>query len=224
MKKPLKQIAYDYVFERISSGEYLPGMRLSEVALAKEIGISPTPLREAYRQLASEGLLDHRPNSGIFIKKIEKQEIVDLYELREAIETFCAVKATQLMNKQQTDELEKYLNIQKSIVEELFKNNIKVLSESYEVKYLQADLAFHRLIIQSSQNETFQKIMQGCQVLSKLISVTRRCHDAQQINTTLEHHSNILKYIKQHNPQQSGFWMKKHLQFSRETILEKVSN
>ena len=94
-------------------------MRLSEVALAKEIGISPTPLREAYRQLASEGVLDHRPNSGIFVRKIEKKEIYELYELREAVETFCAVKATQLMNKAQTDKLEEFFNRQKAVAQNL---------------------------------------------------------------------------------------------------------
>ena len=90
MKIPLKQKAYEYVLNKIMSGKLQPGTRLSEVAMAKEIGISPTPLREAYRQLASEGFVNYVPNSGIFVRDISATETRELYETREAIESFCA--------------------------------------------------------------------------------------------------------------------------------------
>ncbi|MEA2013222.1 MAG: GntR family transcriptional regulator [Verrucomicrobiota bacterium] len=224
MKKTLKEVAYDYVSEKISSREYLPGMRLSEVAVAKEIGVSPTPLREAYSQLVSEGILEHVPNSGICVKNIEKKEIFDLYELREAVETFCAAKATQLMNKAQTDRIEEFLNMQKKMAQQLLDSGEEFLTKEMQIEYLKADLAFHRLIIESSENETFKKIMQQYQALSKLLKVNIHRHTFKQIETTLDHHSKIIKYIKKHDPEKSAFWMKKHIQFSRKTILEEISD
>jgi DNA-binding GntR family transcriptional regulator len=65
---------------------FKPGERLNEVALAKQLGVSRTPLREALNRLNSEGLLRYLPGKGFFCRDLDVQEIFALYELRKAIE------------------------------------------------------------------------------------------------------------------------------------------
>ncbi|MEY9872984.1 DNA-binding GntR family transcriptional regulator [Streptacidiphilus sp. MAP12-33] len=73
--------------ERILTGELPSGSRINEVEVARELGISRGPLREAIRQLVSEGLLVHVPNKGAVVFEAGPQEVEALFELRTALET-----------------------------------------------------------------------------------------------------------------------------------------
>src|SRR5262249_11400151 len=81
-----RERAYLYIQRKIGSGELPGGGAVSELALAKEIGISRTPIRESIGQLIAEGLLEQSPNRGVVVVQMRRSDIVDLYELREALE------------------------------------------------------------------------------------------------------------------------------------------
>jgi DNA-binding GntR family transcriptional regulator len=223
MRQPLKQVAYDFVMERITSGQYAAGMRLPEVALAREIGVSPTPLREAYRQLASEGLLEHRPHAGVFVRTLDQEEIRELYELREAIECFCAAKATQWMNKVQTDRLEGFVMEMASILDRSRRRNQRSMGGDKVMEFLAADQGFHALIIASSANAAFDRIVSDYQALAKLMTANRFRHTIEQIDTTVEHHRAILNAIRKHDPEDAARCMKRHIRFSRDAVLEQLA-
>jgi DNA-binding GntR family transcriptional regulator len=78
------------VTERIRSlilqGRFPPGARLRQVDLAEELGISTTPVREALQQLTAEGLLDAHPHRGVAVHRRTRDELLDLYEMRIALE------------------------------------------------------------------------------------------------------------------------------------------
>lgn len=224
MKEPLKEKAYNYVLQQIVGGSLQPGARLSEVAMAKEIGVSPTPLREAYRQLASEGFVKHVPNSGIFVRKITEPEIIELYETREALETFCAGKAASKMNALDTGKLRKCLEIQHSIAKKLQNSEVEQLSPEDEIEYLKADAEFHILIIKSAGNEIIAKTMRECHVIGRLLSFKSHKHTLSQVATTFRHHSKILKAINAHDSKKASLWMDKHIKFSCETALSNRRN
>ena len=73
--------------ERLLTGQLAPGTRINEVAIARELGISRGPLREAIGQLVSEGILVHRPNRGAVVFEATPDEVEALFELRTALET-----------------------------------------------------------------------------------------------------------------------------------------
>lgn len=77
---------YAEVKARAAGFDLRPGARLNESALAAELGVSRTPLREALNRLVAERLIDFRPGAGFFCRAFEPQEMIDLYELRQAIE------------------------------------------------------------------------------------------------------------------------------------------
>src|SRR6266446_5488267 len=82
----LWQRVYDHLREEILSGRLQPGAELAEVALSEQLGVSRGPLREAIGRLASEGLVTVRPRRGAVVRSLSKQEFVELYQVREALE------------------------------------------------------------------------------------------------------------------------------------------
>jgi DNA-binding transcriptional regulator YhcF (GntR family) len=89
--------AYRYIRERVISGAYAPGSRLTEEQLARELGVSRTPVREAVRQLAADGALVLKPNYGIFVGAWSRDEIAQLFDLRVMLESeITALAATNI--------------------------------------------------------------------------------------------------------------------------------
>ncbi|WP_454691803.1 GntR family transcriptional regulator [Achromobacter aloeverae] len=82
--------AYDQVKVMAVSYRFKPGERINEPALARHLGISRTPLREALNRLNTEGLLTSSPGKGFFCRELDAREIYSLYEMRKIIETGAA--------------------------------------------------------------------------------------------------------------------------------------
>jgi DNA-binding GntR family transcriptional regulator len=219
MKMSLKQKAYEHILSEIISGKIEPGKRLCEVSLAKTIGISPTPLREAFRQLTAEGILEHRPNSGIIVAAITTQKINELYEVREALESFCVRQAAVKMNRLDTDRLKQCLTRQTAVANELKKSGRETFSPAEEMEYIKADAEFHLLILASAENSIINKTMRECHILGRLLGFNSHKHTLEQVSTTIKQHQEILKYIKKQNPDKAERWIKAHIHFSRNTAL-----
>lgn len=75
------------IMNRIDRGELPPGTQLLEIALAEELGCSRNTLREAFRMLARDGLVDHIPNRGVFVHSFTRDDVNDLYAYRLFVET-----------------------------------------------------------------------------------------------------------------------------------------
>ena len=76
----------DIIRDRILKGEYKIGEKIKENQIATELRVSRTPIREAFKQLENEGLIDYIPNRGCFAKGFTKQDIEDIYAVRKALE------------------------------------------------------------------------------------------------------------------------------------------
>lgn len=100
------QTAYQAVYDLIASGTLAPGDRLRETDLAKRIGLSRTPVREAIRRLEAEGIVSHMPRVGAVVKNLTQQEIVELYEMRIMLETAAASMAAKHASLSETRTLE----------------------------------------------------------------------------------------------------------------------
>ena len=83
------------IMERIDRGELTPGTQLSEIPLAEELGCSRNTLREAFRVLARDGLVDHIPNRGVFVHTFTRDDVNDLYDYRMFIETAVILEAAK---------------------------------------------------------------------------------------------------------------------------------
>src|SRR5690554_6680547 len=114
-----KQRAYDFIREKLIAGELHPGTRLSDVALSKEIGVSRTPVREAINQLASEDLVELVPHNGAFVKVPDEQELVELYDVRQLLETYAVTRAAAQINPGNLRKLEEMIDLMDAIISQL---------------------------------------------------------------------------------------------------------
>jgi DNA-binding GntR family transcriptional regulator len=91
--------------EGIVTGDYAAGTGLSEVTLSSELGVSRTPVREALKQLATEGLVDIVPRVGTFVATPSRRDVIELYGLKEIFEGFAARLLAQRADAAAIDEL-----------------------------------------------------------------------------------------------------------------------
>ena len=103
----------DRVYEQLKAMsigfEFKPGERLNEGELAKRLGVSRTPLREALNRLNTEGFLRFAPGRGFFCRELDAHEIFDLYELRKSIEVASVRLAIKRAKDEDIDALLKFL-------------------------------------------------------------------------------------------------------------------
>jgi len=92
---PIRDVIYHRIRATILNGELKPGERLTEEALARELGISRTPVREALRKLEVDKLVSHHPHRGVIVSEVFVDELEDLYEIREYVETIIAKHAAR---------------------------------------------------------------------------------------------------------------------------------
>lgn len=88
-------LATETIRRRIQQTPLLPGSRIDPAALASEFGLSRTPVRDALTRLQNEGLVEVIPRVGIFVRRIETNEVLEIYAIKEALEPVLAQWATQ---------------------------------------------------------------------------------------------------------------------------------
>ena len=105
-KYSLRGRVFQKLREDILSGKYKEHEELKEVAIGEELGVSRTPVREAFRQLELEGLIQIVPNRGAYVTWITAKDVKDIYMIRSLLEGLCARLAVEKMTKEQMEEME----------------------------------------------------------------------------------------------------------------------
>lgn len=101
--QPAAERAYDFVKDKIIDGSFEPSQMLSEASLATEMGISRTPMHEAFLRLEVEGFLQLYPRRGALIVPISPQEIREVYEARLLVDSHCAEKICAMSDAERAD-------------------------------------------------------------------------------------------------------------------------
>src|SRR5579871_6440709 len=80
--RPLRHDAYDALREAILLGQLPPGTRIVEAEIARQMGISRGPIREAVRQLEQDGLVEYQPRHGVIVAELTREQVLDTYAVR----------------------------------------------------------------------------------------------------------------------------------------------
>ena len=153
----LRDRAYRHLREKMLAGELAPGMRVSEEALAEEIGISRTPMREAFKQLASEGALEAVPRVGTIVRTPGRREVEELYELREALEGYAVERAAERISPRGIEGLTRLLDEIGAVGGELKSGGKRALEGALLRRFLAADMGFHLRLIEAAGNRRISK-------------------------------------------------------------------
>lgn len=116
-KRGLKSVAYDYLLDAIMTYELKPGQAIVEQEISDKLHISRTPIREAFKQLESEGLVNHFPSRGTFVASITVQDVDEIFQLRELFELAALKSAINCISDEELNSIEdrlRYLDDKRS--------------------------------------------------------------------------------------------------------------
>jgi DNA-binding GntR family transcriptional regulator len=206
-----RRYLHDEVAERlrelIRSGELEPKSRVNELELAERFGISRTPLREAIKILATEGLLELLPNRGARVVSITNQEIDEMIEVVAGLEATAADLACQRI----TDE-------EVAAIETLHRRMVKAWKQKDNSGYFTLNREIHEAIMAASRNVTLQGIYGN---LSGRIQRTRySAHKTgEQWRKAVEEHEQMIKCLEARDGEKLARIMREHIRGKKPVIL-----
>jgi DNA-binding GntR family transcriptional regulator len=150
-REPLRHVlrsqVRDILLERIIDGSYLPGARLVETQIARELGVSQAPVREALRDLESFGVVESHAFRGAQVRNPTRTELLEAYPVRAALESMAAREAAARITDEQLDELER-----------LIVRMVELADEGNAHQQAVANAEFHGLIIEAAQDRTLARL------------------------------------------------------------------
>jgi DNA-binding GntR family transcriptional regulator len=219
----IRQKVYLEIQRRIATGEMAAGSSLSELDLAREMGSSRTPVREAISQLVAEGVLEQNSVGGVFVVQLTRENIIDTYELREALETYAVGKVARLglMREEDRVQLEALVESVQVLHDELVRSGYRALDAAETNRLLAADLSFHALLIGLAQNLRIHKVVNDTRLLLRIFTIRRESHDAAALKRIHQQHKELVECIARGDEAQTCRLLSEHIQGSqRERLAE----
>jgi len=195
--------------EAIVHGRIPPGGKISEPELARRYGVSRGPLREAIGRLEACGLVVRRPNLGARVVELSHGQLLEIYQVREALEGLAARLAAEQMSDEEIAELRALLDQHDREIEQDPKN-------AYFQK--EGDLDFHYCIVQGSGNSRLVELL--CNDLYQLVRYYRYRYGTASNRgpSALAEHGHIVDAIERRDGELAELLMRAHVRISRENV------
>lgn len=148
----LKTQAYDHIRKKIFQGELKPGDPISARAIAREVGSSFIPVREALARLAADGLVDHTSGVGCFVAAPDRQDILDMYQFRALLEGFAAEQTGRPGYIDTTPEMQRANEDMRKVAQELIDSGTDEWSAEQVDRWIAGDREFHRELLRAAGN------------------------------------------------------------------------
>ena len=207
-----KHKAYHFLKSRILEQQFLPGQHLVEDTIAKKLGISRTPVREAIRELSREGLVAISPNRRAVVRTLTTEELLDIFDIKIRLEGLCAAHAAERSSKATAQELSKALKA------------MAAAAKAHDKQaYLRADEIYHGVIYVGAKNERIK------QIITDLNTQWHRMRQGMaaiesRMETAVEEHRRIADAIGAGDSQAAETAMRVHLENLRDEIRDILSD
>jgi DNA-binding GntR family transcriptional regulator len=213
------RLAREHILAEIADGRLQPGKALAELPLAAKIGVSRTPVREAIGQLVAEGFLQ-KTSRGVTIAEPTRRDIVELYEVREALEVFSIGRITARgLEASELDGLEMSVTEIRAVTEELKRSGEPALKGEALQRFLASDLRFHMRLIQAGGNERMLKMLDATNLLLRIFTFRREHHTVKLLKDVHHFHRRILDAVAAGDSAEAARLLGEHIRISREERL-----
>jgi DNA-binding GntR family transcriptional regulator len=194
----LEQRAYHHIRQGVLRGALKPGQRVSEAETARELRISRTPVRHAIRQLESEGLIEQVARSGTYIRALSEQDIVQMWQLRQALEVMAVAIAVHHISRDQLAQLHQHVQEFHAVAQEAMRRRASILDSALMDRLVKADALFHTVLLQAAGNPRFLKIFANLHLLATLVmSPATKTRDAsREVMRLYLEHARIYRAVK----------------------------
>ena len=177
----LNDQAYDYILDLIKTEKLSYQTIYSETQLSKEIGISRTPLRDAIHRLAQEGYIDILPSRGFQLHSLTRQDILETFQVRSALEGYCTLQITKHYQSQKAKKLFKELEYSTEKMYEIMMST-RSIQDFYEY-----DFQFHLKVIYFVDNQQFTTLFETFMHKMRRLAYLSLQHEGRMEDTYKEH-------------------------------------
>lgn len=207
----LSDKAYAFISQMLKCGKLTPGEKLSERTLSQACGVSRVPMREAIRRLVEEGALSQRSQSGTYVNELTRADLIEIYEVREAIE--CRQIRIAIHNMSHADRISfaNHAAAQHDIVKKFRQSQQAILSGKDEQDFLAHDFAQHLLLLKRAKNRFAEKIISVAYRRNSFFGLHSHRRDLMHIAWTWRYHHRMAEAVLAGNPDQAEFWMRQHI-------------
>jgi DNA-binding GntR family transcriptional regulator len=220
----MKTTAYQYILQKMTRGELEPGMQISELSIAAELGISRSPVRDALSQMVTEGMVERVPRFGTVIKKLSTRELSDLYGLRVALEGYAAELVAENVSDTDLSEMEDACEGIRNISVDLKKSQAKQMTPEMLAEMSRLDMKFHLVILKATRNRMLLKSAHDTRQMVRIFGIRRvENFDYEYVNGVYQYHRGIFEAIRDRDPQKARQLMTEHINFSRDGALKFIS-
>jgi DNA-binding GntR family transcriptional regulator len=219
----LRNQAYDKLRAHLVFGELPAGSEISEPRLSKMLGIGRTPVREAVQQLEAEGLLERTPRRGTVVRMPMRKDILDLFEVREGMESYAAFLAANRISKSDLSQLQKLCDQLELLAKQLEKTGKTILQGTALRQFVGADMGFHMLLISATGNQRLVKLISDSHVLGRIfntIGTVGREQTLEVVKATRRMHGDVLEALKRGDAVRARQVMSDHIRLSCQETLE----
>jgi DNA-binding GntR family transcriptional regulator len=201
--RSLSEWTADILRQAIVDGYFEPGKRLDQEAIANELEVSRTPLREAIAALESEGLLQSKPYRGVFVTAVSKKDIREVFALRALLEAEVARQAAS--------------SIPDSVLQEL-EASLREAQRAYDAgdhrAQFEADRHFHSTLREFTDNRLLKEVLDGVNNRVNAVRRFAQMRPGPHVNEFAREHLAILEAVRERDPDRAAELMKEHLENS----------
>lgn len=223
MEQSLSEKSYTFIRRMLSTGDLPPGKRLVNRTLAEEIGVSVIPVREAIHRLASEGFVDHVPGAGAFVRKPGRQDLENMYVLRDALESCAAAEAARYITEEQLDELDELLQRATETSQQIQNQKNGYSTKRQLDRWLDDEQMFHARLIEASRNSLLAKVVDEHRAIRHVFEAQRnnpRLLTAEVAAETCQSKSELLEALRARDPDRARDIMSRQIQRGRKNVLK----
>jgi DNA-binding GntR family transcriptional regulator len=189
----------EYIVEAVLNGELKPGDRIVESSMARELGVSQAPVREAIRDLVLLGFLESEPYKGTSVRSFTYEELWETYTVRAALESLAARLATAHLTDDDADRLQRILD-----------EMMEAARQQDRDRLVQLDNRFHETILKISRNKTLHQLWKSLQFGTwSIVTYRKLSYDPAYLAAR---HVELLEALKAGDPEKAAYTMQHHIE------------
>ncbi|KMK74717.1 GntR family transcriptional regulator [Alkalihalobacillus pseudalcaliphilus] len=197
--KSLRDIVAESLREAIVTGKLQPGEHLKERELSSLMGVSTTPIKEAFRMLGREGLVETIPRKGTYVSNVAESTIQEVQMLRAVLEGLCAKLAAQKITEQQKVKMKEQIT------------KMEQLLEAKEIdRLIEANTRFHQIIKEAAASTMINQVLENTASLDKAFRKRALMNDSELKYGFVEH-KKVYEAIIHHHDELAEHLMKDHI-------------